>query len=218
MLPAWPVCAPSSPVRIPSRRSQPGFYSMPSLAELLAGRESFDDIRRMGQQRSWAESQQELANQARSQRPSLAALQQPNYGKREDGTSKGSGYFGPLQRPDGGVSTELSFDFDHPKHGKVFAPLIVPGLSRVELNHLLADGKPTEAIYNKAQDFAVNRLQAGKSPFAMPGESYAPPQAPATLMDLMRRIAPAASAVGQGLMGAPIYKAQPDSGFMGVRG
>lgn len=48
---------------------------MPSLADLLAGRESFDDIRRMGPQRSWAESQQELATQARSD-----AAAQPNYG------------------------------------------------------------------------------------------------------------------------------------------
>lgn len=36
-----------------------------TLAELLSGRESFDDIRKMGPERSWAETQAELASQQR---------------------------------------------------------------------------------------------------------------------------------------------------------
>jgi hypothetical protein len=98
-----------------------------------------------------------------------------NYGLRENGTSKGNGYFGMLQRPDGYYSSELSFDFDHPQHGNVLAPLIVPTLTREELNHLLSGQQPTEQIYNKAQDFALERIGAGKSTFALPGERYPVP-------------------------------------------
>src|SRR5262245_58678233 len=98
-----------------------------------------------------------------------------DYGLREDKTPKGKGYFGELHRPDGGYSTELSFDFDHPEHGKVFAPLLVPTLTRAEINHLLSGAVPTEAIYNKAQDFAVQRIISGKPTFALPGELYPVP-------------------------------------------
>lgn len=79
--------------------------------------------------------------------------------------AKGRGYFGVLRRPDGEVSTELSFDFNH--QGKpVSAPLLVPTLSRQELDHLLSGADPTDSIYEKAQLWALHRLGRGLPPFA----------------------------------------------------
>jgi len=101
------------------------------------------------------------------------------FGRREDGTNKGLGFFGLLPRPDGQVSSELSFDFDH--NGKrILAPLIVPTLTHDELKHLLGGKKPTSAIFNKAADFALKRLLAGKNTFAHPGEQ----------MDVLRTFIP----------------------------
>lgn len=54
---------------------------MPSLAELLAGQTSFDEIRRRGQAGSSMDNQQELASQAmrnaQQPRPVMGMLQQP---------------------------------------------------------------------------------------------------------------------------------------------
>jgi hypothetical protein len=91
------------------------------------------------------------------------------WGKRQDGSNKGLGFFGVLQRPDGNVSSELSFEFQ--ADGKsISAPLIVPTLTRGEITHLLNGEKPTEAIYRKAQAFAMQRIGEGKSTFAAEGE------------------------------------------------
>ncbi|MDP2620593.1 MAG: hypothetical protein Q8P46_10530, partial [Hyphomicrobiales bacterium] len=90
---------------------------------------------------------------------------------------KGQGYFGPLKRPDGDISTELSFDFDEGGK-KVYAPLLVPTLTKPEVDHLLSGGAPTDAHYQKAVEHARKRVAAGKDPFAGPGEQSAPPAAP----------------------------------------
>ena len=92
-----------------------------------------------------------------------------DYGMRQDGTPKGNGYYGKLERPGGGVSTELSFDFE--SGGKnIFAPLLVPGLSRAEIEHLLSGERPTPEIYQKAQNHAMQRILSGKPTFAQPNE------------------------------------------------
>lgn len=96
------------------------------------------------------------------------------YGTRENGTPKGSGYFGMLKRPDGNASSELSFDFDAGGQN-IFAPLMVPTLSKQELDHLLGGNSPTASIYRKAQDHAMQRIRDGKPTFAAPGEYYLPP-------------------------------------------
>lgn len=87
---------------------------------------------------------------------------------------KGNGYFGPLLRPDGNLSSELSFDFDH--NGKsVQAPLIVPTLNKSQLDELLSlpDGKqPSQGIYDAAQQYAIDRLMRGKPTFSLPNEVY----------------------------------------------
>ncbi len=85
---------------------------------------------------------------------------------REDGTLKGQGYFGELDRPGGGYSTELSFDAGPPGQ-EIFGPLLVPTLTPEEVRALLSsDARPSDEIYGKAIDFAKYRMSQGMSPFA----------------------------------------------------
>ena len=97
----------------------------------------------------------------------------PDYGNRADGTPKSTGYFGELQRPDGKVSTELSIGIE--VDGKeVQIPLIVPTLSKPELEYLLSGAKPTEQIIQKAVIHAYRRIEMGKTPFATSDEPPRP--------------------------------------------
>ena len=108
-----------------------------------------------------------------------------DYGTREDGTPKGVGYFGELKRPDGSISTELSagFNFD----GKeTLAPLLVPTLTREEVNLLLSGSKPTDVIYNKAANHALERMKTGKSVWSLPNEIYQLPQEQQPLNNILR--------------------------------
>jgi hypothetical protein len=91
-------------------------------------------------------------------------IKQVDYGLRNDGTKKGSGWLGELKRPDGGVSTELSIgvNFDG-KEREI--PALVPALTKEEIKHLLGGGEPTKAIIDKAVDHARGRINDGKSPF-----------------------------------------------------
>jgi hypothetical protein len=92
-----------------------------------------------------------------------------NSGLRPDGAPKGLGYFGPIQRPDGKISTELTIGL--PINGRQMdVPMLVPTLTREEMDHLLSGGTPTLEIAQKAGRFALERLRAGKSIFAEPGE------------------------------------------------
>lgn len=92
------------------------------------------------------------------------------YGKREDGTNKGLGFFGGIPTKNGQKMTELSFEADG-----IFAPLLVPTLTREEINLLVSGQKPTEAIYKKAIAHAKKRITEGKSPFANEGEQQSIP-------------------------------------------
>lgn len=85
------------------------------------------------------------------------------YGPRMGGAQgmKGLGYFGAIPRPDGSYSTELSAEMNG-----IHFPLMVPTLSKEELDHLLSGGKPTDAIYQKAYSHALMRGQSGLDPFA----------------------------------------------------
>jgi hypothetical protein len=92
------------------------------------------------------------------------------YGLRHSGEgAKGKGYFGELPTKDGNVATEISSDNDEGEY-----PLIVPTLTGKELKHLLADKKPTDEIYDKAESWARTRRKSGKSPFADPTELRMP--------------------------------------------
>ena len=95
-----------------------------------------------------------------------------SYGKRPDGSQKGSGYFGELPRPDGKMSTELSIQFDDVLGGKPI-PLIVPTLTKKELDLLLSTpekdtSKLPRSIIDKAIEHAKKRDAQGLSPFARP--------------------------------------------------
>lgn len=113
--------------------------------------------------------------------PSKAETKQ--YGPREDGTPKGPGYFGELERLDKGkgvgrsFSTELSGSGDlTDEHGNtVLYPLIHGDNTREELEQLLK-GDVRQSHYNTAEDHARKRMKAGKSPFAEHGEQKPIPQ------------------------------------------
>lgn len=84
------------------------------------------------------------------------------YGVRHSGEgAKGKGYFGKLPTKDG-FATELSVESDRAGEH----PLLVPTLTKKEINHLLSGGEPTNSIYEKAERYALERKDAGKSPFA----------------------------------------------------
>ena len=101
-----------------------------------------------------------------------------DYGNRPDGTMKGGGFFGPIERPDGNVMTEISVGVG--LNGKeVTIPLIVPTLDKKEIQYLLRNDPNSQrfmedmppSIMNKAVDHAVLRMKEGRSPFIEDGES-----------------------------------------------
>lgn len=88
-----------------------------------------------------------------------------DYGKRADGTPKGSGFFGELPGPDGSVSTEVSIGIEI--DGKeVEIPTLVPTLSQEEINAVLKGGQIPDSVIQKAIAHAKMRMSQGKSPFA----------------------------------------------------
>ena len=78
---------------------------------------------------------------------------------------KGSGWFGHLPNQAGGISTEISAD----NNGMQY-PMLNPTMSRQEINSLLANQQPTDAMYNRAEQWANYRKEQGKSPFIEFGE------------------------------------------------
>ncbi len=101
----------------------------------------------------------------------------PEWGLRTDGTPKGKGFLGTLQRPDGMVSTELSIGVNI--GGKeTLIPSLVPTLDKKEIDFLLnspMDPKIFQTpmgkgIMDKAVEHAKGRISEGKSPFAQEGE------------------------------------------------
>lgn len=90
--------------------------------------------------------------------------------RRLDGTLKDVGFLGPLRRPDGSVSTELSADAEVDGE-TLFFPLLVPTLTSSEIASLLSGARPTDEIYRKAISHAQQRKAAGLSPFYSHTES-----------------------------------------------
>lgn len=92
-----------------------------------------------------------------------------DYGNRVGGAGpKGSGWLGPLKRPDGKVSTEISVQYGDLIGGNPI-PLLVPTLSQQEINYLLSNDPQKmeipESIKRKAIDHAIMRDKQGLSPF-----------------------------------------------------
>ena len=95
-------------------------------------------------------------------------------GLRHSGMApKSTGYFGPITRPDGAVSTELSAESDY--QGKPMEyPLMVPGLSAAQMKELMSGSRPSEDVNSIAYQHAVQRKQRGLDPFASPTELRRP--------------------------------------------
>lgn len=96
--------------------------------------------------------------------------------KRADGSTKGDGFLGVLKRPDGRVSSEISYGTTDVTGKEMDIPLLVPTLTPDEVQYLLkADiSKPDQippGIVSKAVAFARQRVAAGKPVFAQAGES-----------------------------------------------
>jgi len=85
------------------------------------------------------------------------------------GTIKGKGYFGEVPMNQGGAMTEYSSAYGQDGN-LVSHPLIVPTLTKQEIDLLGMGLEPTPEIYKKAQDYAQQRIGAGKSTFATPQE------------------------------------------------
>jgi hypothetical protein len=96
---------------------------------------------------------------------------------------KGRGYMGAIPTSEGMPMTELSSSFE--LDGQVIQhPLIVPTLLPQEIELLRMGGEPTPEIYQKAQQFALGRIQQGLSPFATPQDLRMPvPATPPTYSD-----------------------------------
>ena len=97
---------------------------------------------------------------------------------RPDGSVKSmKGYLGAMERPDGTVSTEISAGFEI--DGKEMdIPLMVPGLTKEEIDYLLTADIQGEdffknmpdSIPDKAIAHAKKRMKEGKSVFYQDGE------------------------------------------------
>lgn len=87
-----------------------------------------------------------------------------DYGLRKDGSKKDSGFLGALTAANGDVMTELSVGVNIDGR-ETEIPLLVPGLTKKQLQHLLDGGAPTQEIVDLAVEHARTRMKAGKSPF-----------------------------------------------------
>lgn len=86
---------------------------------------------------------------------------------------KGKGFFGSIPTSQGDAMTELSSSFQ--VNGRTIQyPLIVPTLSAQEIDFLSRGNDPTPEIYDKAERFALYRIQQGLSPFATPQDLRMP--------------------------------------------
>ena len=91
---------------------------------------------------------------------------------RNDGkTYKGQGWLGPIKRPDGELSTELTMSW-RDVLGGTDIPLLVPTLTQEEIDSLMSvhpSKIPTlpnfKSIQNKAIQHAYDRDKQGLSPF-----------------------------------------------------
>ena len=99
---------------------------------------------------------------------------------RVDGTKKGNGFLGKLERPDGRISTEISIGVNI--GGKQMEiPTLIPTITEEEKKYLLstdpekiftANPKLYKGIQEKAIKHAQDRIKQGLSPFASGWEDY----------------------------------------------
>lgn len=104
------------------------------------------------------------------------ATERKNYGKRADGTNKGSGWLGEIRLPNGDVATEYSIGVGLGGQDMEI-PTLVPTLTQEEVammrDDIIPNNKPIpDGIKNKAVAHARQMMSEGKSVWA--------PEAPAT--------------------------------------
>jgi hypothetical protein len=87
--------------------------------------------------------------------------------KREGGATgnKGLGYFGELPSVDSEGRPSRSTELAGEAEGIHF-PLLVPTLTKKEMDHLLSGKPATDEIWDKAYEHALMRGRGGKDPFA----------------------------------------------------
>ena len=87
------------------------------------------------------------------------------FGVRHSGDSvKGKGWLGAIPNKQGDISTELSAEMQI--NGKTIEyPLLVPTLTKEEVDYLVSGEPPTQELYDKAESWALSRIKKGKSPF-----------------------------------------------------
>jgi hypothetical protein len=112
--------------------------------------------------------------------PENPTVDRSQWNMRADGTPKGDGFLGILQRPDGMVSSELSIplwergdpgDKDYAKGPEI--PMLVPTLTKAEVQYLLngpVHQDVPKPIADKAIAYAKQRMAAGLPVFAAQGE------------------------------------------------
>jgi hypothetical protein len=108
---------------------------------------------------------------AMARRVKVTEAERASWGKRPSGEPKDEGYFGPLTTKSGKTMTELTASSRIAGQETEY-PLIVPTLTREELEHLLYEKTPTKEIERKAKEWAINRIGEGLSPFWTPGEKH----------------------------------------------
>ena len=107
---------------------------------------------------------------------------EPAWGRRPDGTAKGTGWMGMMPMTDGSgrVMSEYSATVDY--NGKpVLIPTITPNIQQGQLDWLRAGKGLTDEIVRNAMEFAKPRLRMGLSPFKgeyLPDNPYTEPFAP----------------------------------------
>lgn len=104
------------------------------------------------------------------------------FGLRPDGTSKGTGYLGVLNLPNGDVATEYSMQSDAVKVNgqRIDFPTLIPTLTKDEVslmvNDIIPNGKPVpDDVAQKAVDFALKRISEGKNVFIQGNERPSTP-------------------------------------------
>jgi hypothetical protein len=105
--------------------------------------------------------------------PAVQTTPQFNYGLREDGTPKNSGFLEPQIANDGSAMTEFSITAPIRVLGgktlEMSMPSMVPGLSQEEIDYLKTNPRPIEGmpdrimrrIFDKAQRHAQKRYDQG---------------------------------------------------------
>ncbi len=135
--------------------------------------------------KSYEEPAKRMATERELRRNTYKEQTVETNGKRQDGTTRGPGWFGNIDLGDGKFATEASA-LTNVNGISVTIPLINPLITNEELGvikRLVRPGEKTlskkdkkalEGIYEKAHEWAKQRWAEKKSPYIMKGEEFVP--------------------------------------------